>query len=219
MIPPSPPSLTDGFSLDITPLALSDVHDVNCSNAAAVSFYLSVAISVAAVPAAAAVRSTLTTSVSHDRADCAFPLSGFAKIPITSGTCLRCGRADRVFLPSGLAKIFSDNSGAPSRHRPARRDRLYQRAIRSEELVPIIAVGVIEQVAQGDHCQSLRLIHAGTYCRAVDQWLTCAAGPPSSEPMHWHMDSDNAEQHDNYVQRHDGHEQDDENPQNGRDER
>src|SRR6516165_7421716 len=33
------------------------------------------------------------------------------------------------------------------------------------------------------------------------------------------MDSDNAEQHDNYVQRHDGHEQDDENPQNGRDER
>ena len=33
------------------------------------------------------------------------------------------------------------------------------------------------------------------------------------------MDSDNAEQHDNYVQRHDGHLQDDENPQNGRDER
>jgi hypothetical protein len=55
---------------------------------------------------------------------------------------LRCGRADRVFMPSGLAKIFSDNSGVPSRHRPARRDRLYQRAIRSEELVPIIAVGV-----------------------------------------------------------------------------
>ena len=58
------------LALDITPLALSDVHDVNCSNAAAVSFYLSVAISVAAVPAAAAVRSTLTTSVSPN-----FPLS------------------------------------------------------------------------------------------------------------------------------------------------
>ena len=37
--------------------------------------------------------------------------------------------------------------------------------------------------------------------------------------MHWHMDSDNAKQHDNYVQRHDGDEQDDENLQKGRDER
>ena len=33
------------------------------------------------------------------------------------------------------------------------------------------------------------------------------------------MDSDNAKQHDNYVQRHDGDEQDDENLQKGRDER
>src|SRR6516162_1567857 len=88
------------------------------------------------------------------------PLSSFAKIPITSGTCLRRGRTDRVFLPSGLAKIFSDNSGVPSRHRPARRDRLYQRAIRSEELVPIVAVGIVEQFAQGQHREGLRLVHA-----------------------------------------------------------
>ena len=33
------------------------------------------------------------------------------------------------------------------------------------------------------------------------------------------MDSDKAEQHDNHVQRDDGHEQDDENLQSGRDER
>jgi hypothetical protein len=60
-----------------------------------------------------------------------------------------------------------------------------------------------------------------TYCRAVDEWLTCAPGspPPSSKPGHRHMDSDNVEQHDNHIQRDDDHEQDDENPQNGRDER
>jgi hypothetical protein len=39
--------------------------------------------------------------------------------------------------------------------------------------------------------------------------------PPSSEPVHRHMDSENTKQHDNHVQRGDGHEQDDENPQNG----
>ena len=33
------------------------------------------------------------------------------------------------------------------------------------------------------------------------------------------MDSENTKQHDNHVQRGDGHEQDDENPQNGRDKR
>ena len=36
--------------------------------------------------------------------------------------------------------------------------------------------------------------------------------PPSSKPGDRHMDSDKAEQHDNHVQRDDGHEQDDENP-------
>ena len=40
------------------------------------------------------------------------------------------------------------------------------------------------------------------------------AQPPSLEPVHRHMDSDKAEQHDNHVQRDDGHEQNDENPQN-----
>ena len=90
------------LALDITPLALSDVHDVNCSNAAAASFCLSVAISAATVPAAATVRSTIIAFVSRDRADCALPLSGFAK-SIANGTCSRRGRADRVFLPSGLA--------------------------------------------------------------------------------------------------------------------
>jgi hypothetical protein len=80
--------------------------------AAAASFCLSVAISAAA----AAVRSTVITSVSRDRADCAFPLSGLAKIRITSGTCLRRGRADRAFTPSGFAKIFCDDAGVPSCH-------------------------------------------------------------------------------------------------------
>jgi hypothetical protein len=37
---------------------------------------------------------------------------------------------------------------------------------------------------------------------------------PSSEPGHRHMDSENTKQHNNHVQRGDGHEQDDENPKN-----
>jgi hypothetical protein len=73
---------------------------------------------------------------------------------------LRCGRADRVFLPSGLAKIFSDNSGVPSRHWPGRRDRFYQLSICSDEFVPIVAVGIVEQFAQGQDRESLRLVHA-----------------------------------------------------------
>jgi hypothetical protein len=32
--------------------------------------------------------------------------------------------------------------------------------------------------------------------------------PPSSEPVHRHMDSENTKQHDNHVQRGDGHERD-----------
>jgi hypothetical protein len=52
-----------------------------------------------------------------------------------------------ILTPSGFAKIFSDNSGVPSRHWPARRDRFYYRAVRSDKLVPIVAVGVIEQFA------------------------------------------------------------------------
>jgi hypothetical protein len=94
---------------------------------ASASFCLSVAISAAAV----ALRSAMIAFVSRDRADCALPLSGFAK-SIANGTCLRCGHADRVFLPSGLAKKFGDNSGVPSRHWLAGLDRLYQRAGRSD---------------------------------------------------------------------------------------
>jgi hypothetical protein len=46
-----------------------------------------------------------------------------------------------------------------------------------------------------------------------------AAGlrPAVIEPWDWHMDSGKAEQHDDHVQRDDGHEQDDENLQSGRD--
>jgi hypothetical protein len=38
--------------------------------------------------------------------------------------------------------------------------------------------------------------------------------PPSSKPGHRNMDSDKTKQHDNHVQRDDGHEQDDEKAQN-----
>jgi hypothetical protein len=55
-------------------------------------------------------------------------------------TCLRRGRTNRVFLPSGFAKIFGDDAGVPSRHWLIFGDRLYQRAIRSEEFVPIVAL-------------------------------------------------------------------------------
>jgi hypothetical protein len=62
------------------------------------------------------------------------------------------GRTNRAFTPSSLAKIFGDKASVPSRHWLTGVDRLYQRAIRSEELVPIAAVGVVEQLAGGNAC-------------------------------------------------------------------
>jgi hypothetical protein len=56
-------------------------------------------------------------------------------------------------------------------------------------------------------------------------WLTdrlrlrAEIAPGVIKTRYRHMDSDKAEQHDNHVQRDDGHEQDDENLQSGRDER
>jgi hypothetical protein len=41
-----------------------------------------------------------------------------------------------------------------------RLDRIYQRAIRSEEIVTVVALGVVEQFAQGQHRESLHLVHA-----------------------------------------------------------
>jgi hypothetical protein len=75
------------------------------------------------------------------------------------------GRADRAFPPSGLAKIFGDDAGVVSRHWLIFGDRFYQRAIRSEELVPIVALGVVEQVAQCLHREGLRLVHARNVLR------------------------------------------------------
>src|SRR6516162_10253228 len=127
---------------------------------AAASFCLKVAISAVAagVLTAAVVRSTLITSMRRDRADCAVPLSGLAKI--RTGTCWRRDRINRAFTPSGFAKIFRDNSGVPSRHWPARRDRFYQLSICCDEFVPIVAVGIVEQFAQGQDRERLRFVHA-----------------------------------------------------------
>jgi hypothetical protein len=63
-------------------------------------------------------------------------------------------------------KIFGDNAGVPSRHWPAGHDRLYQRAIRSEEFIPIIAVGVVEQFEQRLCREGLRcFVHARNVLR------------------------------------------------------
>jgi hypothetical protein len=51
------------------------------------------------------------------------------------------------------------------RHWPAGRDRFYQRAIHSEEFVPIVAVGVVEQFAQSPHRKGLRFVHARNVLR------------------------------------------------------
>jgi hypothetical protein len=59
-----------------------------------------------------------------------------------------------------LAKIFGDKASVPSRHWLTGLDRLYQRAIRSEEFVPIVALGVVEQFAQCPYREVLRLVHA-----------------------------------------------------------
>jgi hypothetical protein len=80
-------------------------------------------------------------------------------------TCLRCRRADRAFIPSCLAKIFGDDAGVLSRHWSAGRGRLYQRAIGSEEFVPIVAVGVVEQFAQRPRRESMRFVHAWNVLR------------------------------------------------------
>jgi hypothetical protein len=50
--------------------------------------------------------------------------------------------------------------GVPSRHWLAGLDRLYQRSICRGQFVPIIAVGIIEQFAQCQHRENLRLVHA-----------------------------------------------------------
>jgi hypothetical protein len=96
----------------------------------------------------------------RDRADCAFPLSGLAKIRITGDPYLRRGRSDCAFTPSGLAKIFGDDAGVASRHWLIFGDRLYQRSIRSEEFIPIIAVGVVEQFPQCLRRKGMCLVHA-----------------------------------------------------------
>jgi len=47
----------------------------------------------------------------------------------------------------------------------AGRDRLYQRVIRSEEFVPIVAVGVVEQFAQRPCRESMRFVHTWNVLR------------------------------------------------------
>jgi hypothetical protein len=69
------------------------------------------------------------------------------------------------------AKIFGDDAGVASRHWLIFGDRLYRRPIRSEEFVPIVAVGVVEQFAQCLRRKGLRLIHTPNvlrHCRMVD---------------------------------------------------
>jgi hypothetical protein len=75
------------------------------------------------------------------------------------------------FRPSGLAKIFCDNTGVLSRHWLASRHRFYQRAIRSEEFVPIGAVGVAATPVP----RGLRFVHARNYFGTVDEWLTAGS--------------------------------------------
>jgi hypothetical protein len=58
--------------------------------------------------------------------------------------------------------IEASRPGPPLRSQLTGRDRLYQRAIRNEELVPIVAIGIVEQFAQCPHREVLRLVHAWT---------------------------------------------------------
>ena len=101
---------------------------------AATSFCLSVALSAAA----AAVRLIMITSASR--------------------------RADRALPRFGFVKIFGDKAGVPSRHWLTPRDCFYQRAICSDELVPIVTVGV-EQFAQRLRREGLRFLHAWNVLR------------------------------------------------------
>jgi hypothetical protein len=57
------------------------------------------------------------------------------------------GRANRAFPPSGLAKIFGDDAGVVLRHWLIFGDRLYQRASRSKEFVPIGGRGPCRRIS------------------------------------------------------------------------
>jgi hypothetical protein len=59
----------------------------------------------------------------------------------------RRGRADRALPSSGLAKILGDAGAVFSRHWLVFDNRLAQRPIRSDKLVPIAAVALVEQFA------------------------------------------------------------------------
>jgi hypothetical protein len=102
----------------------------------------------------------------RDRADCALPLSGLAKI--RTGTCSRRGLTNRAFTPSSrrysaTIRVFLRIIGSPV-------SMTYQRAIRSDELVPIVALGFVGRNAQAARiCVSYM---SGTYCGMVEEWLT-----------------------------------------------
>jgi hypothetical protein len=99
----------------------------------------------------------------------------FVRRRITSarvGICLRRDRADRAFPPSKPPQMFGDAGAVLSRHWLIFDNCLAQHPIRSDEFVPVVALGVVEQAAQCPHREGLRLVDPGTYDGTVDEWLT-----------------------------------------------
>jgi sRNA-binding protein len=104
------------------------------------------------------------------------------------GTWLRRGRTNRAFTPSGFAKIFSDNSGVPSRHWPAREK--WPLAFPERDARPL-ALGTVGQVAEAMGWSIPYTIGVLTYwkmapfyCQAVlshDQRITLDGAP--AEPV------------------------------------
>ena len=72
----------------------------------------------------------------------------------------RGGRADRGFIPAKPAEIFGYAGAVLSRHRITGCDRVLQHTNQSEEFVPVVAVELIEQIAQCSSREDLRFVHA-----------------------------------------------------------
>jgi sRNA-binding protein len=83
-----------------------------------------------------------------------------------------------------------------------------------DEVAKDVAAKQLTRLALRERREADRARQSKTEAGAIGM-VNESFAPPSSKPGHWDMDSENTKQHDNHVQRDDGHEQDDENPQNG----
>lgn len=82
-----------------------------------------------------------------------------------AGACVRRSRVDREFSPSKPAQMFGDAGTVLSLHWLVFGNRLSQRPITSDEIVPIAGAVVVEQFAQRPQREDSCLVHARNVLR------------------------------------------------------